>query len=243
MISMVRNMCTVHVHYTPDHLGSVWAGNRSKNSFEKHGWNVKLVEGHTPSTVEFNHMLLPEGRTQFIINNNPERTLVKLSILSNHLRFWEMVSKGTEPMIYAEHETICVENKFDLPEFEDVLALHIDNKNNQYQSMHVNLNEDYFHYYLKEGIHDLPPDYPYEYTYPTKYEGAKIMVGASCYALTPQGATKLLTEVEEHGAEQGDMLINTKAVNIKYKTPALVSMFHPISQSHPINKKVTWDDE
>lgn len=169
---------------------------QSLASFKEHGWNdVRLVEGYTSKDVVPNYCILPNGRLEHILEFDPQFFSTKLAILQNHIRFWELTANSDTPQIYAEHDAICIRDYEPLPEFEDVLALHHD-----------------------ETAYSRPVCT--EYTYDTKYKGAKLMIGATCYALTPQGARKLL---DEEFVDQGDMMINSYVVNIDTLNPPIVS--------------------
>jgi len=178
-------MFTVHLHYVKSDSRSVEAAQRASQSFKEYQWTVRLVEGYTKEDVDPTYLILPNGRLYHILENDPQFFRTKLAILQNHIRFWEMTAASNEPQIYAEHDAVCYNYAPDMI-FEDILVLH------------------------ENEFDDRAPTYEY----PTKYEGATLINGATCYALTPKGARKLLAEVEE-GVDQGDMMINSYVVNIQ----------------------------
>ena len=48
--------------YLPDHAGSVEQSSSARESFERNGWTVEMVEGITPKTCPGDHKIMPGGR-------------------------------------------------------------------------------------------------------------------------------------------------------------------------------------
>jgi len=182
----------VHLHYVPADSRSTIAAATARASFESYGWCVVDIEGYTSKDVDPSYTIIPNGRLFHILGQDPTFFPTKLAILQNHIRFWEMVARSNSPQIYAEHDALCVGPFID-QQFEDVLVLHGNDVDNRSQV----------------------------YEYPTKFEGAELINGATCYMLSPAGARKLLKEVDE-GVDQGDMMINTFVVDIKRHNPPIV---------------------
>ena len=228
-------MTKILLHYTPNSNTSAQLVNKAHNTFTQHGWDVELVEGRDAEWLKRNDEIkydfyLPFGRLHDMMITAKPWFETKLAVLTNHIAFWERVVEANETLIYAEHDAVCDHDYFNLPDFNDVLCLHLDH--NTYETLKGHLyppafpNFDKFKMEKREpGVYDLPDDWIWCYESDNGrncYWKAKCIPTAQCYALTPAGATKLLRAIEENGIEQGDVNINSYNVNIQYYTPAIV---------------------
>jgi len=219
----------VHLHYVKGHTISEECADVAYNSFLQHNWPVIKVEGYTPknvmdTTAPFIQPLHKGRLYQKYAKEDREGLLVKLAVLANHMRFWQMVSEGDIPQIYAEHDVICVTDYHDLPDFEDVLVLNFDTELGVNHLFPQKI--DQVDYPLLSdpdtwGAHPLHPNWPWMYSLENRYKGADLIPSAGCYALTPAGGRKLIDATYE-GAEQGDLTINSFNVDIKVMYPKTV---------------------
>ena len=218
--------------YIPGHSGSVKQADDSEKSFSRfEGWDASLCAGITAETFREPPRLkwIENGRMEghaSRIERFPEESerwkkmvLTKKSCATNHLRFWQEVVKRNKTMAFLEHDSICVGDWID-PEFEDCLILNMQYALEEPTSLakfrrHTPKNK-------APGVHSLEPSYPVRYTYKNYYEGSNLIPGTAAYAMTPQGAQKMLDGVKKHGLDQSDYMINSKLVNLEYLFPSVV---------------------
>jgi hypothetical protein len=221
----------VKLHYVPNHCESTLLAERAFRSFLDNCWDVQLVEGYTHQNIPdpHTHWYMIGGRLHELLRSRSPNFSTKLAIVSNHIRFWQSVVESNQTAIYAEHDVVCNQPYFDLPEFEDILLLNLDktNMDNHLLEWVYCIPTDFKMKEYSEGVHNLPDDWPWIYNlHDTIYKNAKLVPGAGCYAITPAGAKKLLNAINVHGLEQGDLNMNSFNVDIKFNIPALVE-FRP----------------
>ncbi len=230
----------VYLHYVKGHSKSELLKEEALTSFVDRGWAVELVEGYTPSTTSCSDVsIIPNSCLHQKITNRDKNRFTKLAILSNHLRFWRTVVDTNLPAIYAEHDVICTQDRRTLPDFDDVLLLNLDkyNMDNHLLEWVYCIPTEFRMREYPRGVHDLPEDWPWLYNlHETVYKGSKLVPGAGCYAITPQGAKKILDAIDEYGAEQGDLNLNTLNVDIKFLSPSIVKF-----RSGPPLTKSQWN--
>lgn len=223
-------MLEAKIIYIPGHGGSVKQAEESEKSFSRFdGWRASLRAGITPKTYREPLRLkwIENGRMEghaSRIDKFPEETerwekmvLTKKSCATNHLRFWQEVVKQNKTMAFLEHDSICIGDWTD-PEFEDCLILNM-----QYALDDPSPLARFWRHTPKNrepGVYSLEPSYPVRYTYKNHYGGSNLIPGTAAYAMTPQGAQKMLDGVKKYGLDQSDYMINSKLVNLQYVFPS-----------------------
>lgn len=217
----------VYLHYVEGNTISEDLATVCYQSFVDCGWSVERVKGYTRFDTNSNDLcIIPHGRLHTVMDiYDREIFLTKIAILQNHIRFWRKISSGNNIGIYAEHDVVCQEKYNTLPSFKDVLILNLDNLNldSHLKYYAMSLLEDYKLPTVSEGVHPLPEDWPWvncEHEY--IYKGSKMIPTASCYAITPQGASKILEAIDLNGADQGDFNINSYVLDLNYISPPVV---------------------
>lgn len=195
----------------------------SLKSFKMYGWDAELYEGITPSTLDendFPYKDLKDGRLEAFKYNEPHKYPIKKSCLFNNLKFAERVIEAGEPMVFAEHDSLCISK----PEeyfFTDYLFLSFEYAFSPPTAL---AKEPFLSYKTPFGIgiSDFPDDYPLRYYRDTLYNNHIMSPGTACYALSPTGARKILAAAERNGLEQSDFIYNSYNVSMQYVNPSPV---------------------
>ena len=219
--------------YVPGHKESIKQAEESMLTFSNFsGWDVQLRAGITPKTYREPLRLkwIENGRMAGHaerLDRYPEdearwhkMLLTKKSCATNHLRFWQEIVKSGKTMVFLEHDSICIGDWPEDVEFEDVLVLNM-----QYVFDDPSPLARFWRHTPKNkepGVYNFEPSYPIRYTYKNEWHGAHLIPGTAAYAITPQGAQKMLDGVKKHGLDQSDYMINSKLVNIQYLFPSVV---------------------
>jgi hypothetical protein len=210
------------IHQVESNDASKAQAKEAYDSFTSHGWDVEIVNGVTPQTLE--HHLFPYqnlfgGRLDAFAQNEPAKYNTKKSCLFNNLKFAVRVLELNEPMVFIEHDAICIAPLPDI-EFEDFCFMAYEYA---FAAPTV-LNKAPFNTYSNisnEGVNSFPTDYPLRYYRPTKYKGETMTPGTMCYALSPSGAAKIL-DAASTGLDQSDFIINSGVVKMQYLYPSPV---------------------
>jgi GR25 family glycosyltransferase involved in LPS biosynthesis len=214
-----------YIHYIKGHAESEKQAQQSLNSFVKHGWDVELVEGITPSTLdetEFDYPLIKGGRLDDMHRKGDKKYYIKKSCIGNQIRIWRKCVEENRPMAFLEHDSICMAGFYG--SFDEVLVLNID-----YAFLPPSVLAEHPHLraYKVPAVlssQQLPSDYPLRYYKPNAYNNCFMAPGTSAYAVTPKGAKRLLDAAEKNGIDQSDFFINTYNVNIEYVSPSPVKL-------------------
>lgn len=205
--------------YLPDNKESVGQANQALQSFQDKGWDVELVEGITPETLESRGRvteLLEGGR---LTHFEDPRLTIKKSCVNNHILFWDKVVAHNETMAFIEHDSIAI----DPPQhwdFEDLLILNMEYVFNFGALRGKGLNRKFNPEF---GLNDVPEDYPLKCKVPNSpFKGSSMMPGTAAYAITPQGARKMLDVVYKKGIDQSDYIINSMNLKLQYVIPSPV---------------------
>jgi len=118
-----------------------------------------------------------------------------------------------EPIAVIEHDSHCIED-WQGTIFEDILVLNI----NSALSNPVLKGLDYKD--VLNGVNDLQVG-GLVYRHDPAINGADMMPGTAAYAVTPQGAQKMISAYDADGWEQSDFIINTHYVRIQTLLPEL----------------------
>lgn len=211
------------ITYIKGHEESEKQARQSLKSFQKYGWDVKLNEGMTAKTVqqiaEFEHKIIEESRLHDFKRQDYKKYCTKMACAINHIAFWrEVITKNT-PMVFLEHDAVCLD-RWDDYDFDDYLIL-----NAQYVFRPPNklALQQYKNYQFDSfGVCDLPENYPLLYHKDNIWKNSKMAPGTGAYAVTPKGAKKLLSAISTHGMDQSDFMINSSTVRMQYVSPSPV---------------------
>ena len=210
--------------YVKGHKASEIQAEQSLKSFEKYGWDVSLVEGVTPETLDDKEWDVPcikDGRLIGFRDKGERSYLTKKSCLTNHARIWRKVVETNESHAFIEQDAICI-SRYDPKYFSDVLILNIDyafKPPSVLGSLNSMAGYTPFPALMPKM---LPSDYPLQYYKNNVYKGYNMMPGTAAYAVTPSGAEKLLKAAEENGIDQSDFFINDHHVQLAYISPCPV---------------------
>ena len=206
------------VHLTKN-TQSVGQANQALQSFQDNGWDVELVEGITPQTLDSRGRvtkLLEGGR---LTHFKDPRLTIKKSCVNNHILFWEKVVERNETMAFIEHDSLAI----DPPQnwnFDDLLILNMEYVFNFGALRGKGLNRKFKPEF---GVSELPDDFPLKCKVPNSpFKGSNMMPGTAAYAITPQGAKKMLGVVNTQGIDQSDYIINSMNVKMEYVIPSPV---------------------
>lgn len=209
--------------YIKGHKESEKQARDSYKTFISNGWDVQLVQGITPKTLdesEFDYPLIEGGRLHDMKSKGESKYFIKKSCISNQIRMWRKCVEENVTMVFIEHDAICISPmKY---EVDELLCLNIDYafKPPSVLANYPNLNS----YMSPPTIAPQPlaDDYPLLYYKANKYKGSKMIPGTAAYAISPKGAKKLLECAEKNGIDQSDFFINTYNIKIDYVTPSPV---------------------
>jgi len=210
--------------YVKGHKDSEKQAQFSLDSFLKYGWDVELVEGITPDTLdesEFDYPNQKEGRLDSFQKENSPAYKIKKSCLFNHLRFFQRVIEENTPMAFLEHDTVC-QSEWTSQIFDELLILNLDHA---FKPPTTFGNKPGFAGweppYTMTPVNDLPSNYPLKYYKNNQYKGCNMIAGTAAYIISPKGAKKLLNALSQ-GLDQSDFFINEKNVRLQYLSPSPV---------------------
>lgn len=212
------------IHYILDHLESTKQATDAYNSFKHYNCDIELKAGITPTTLNSydNYKVLKNSRLEsFLVNDkNKRKHKVKKSCVLNNIEFAKMVIAKDEPMMFIEHDALCIDI-IDNIDFDEVCFMAIETWNKPPSGLALS---KFISYNITHnlGVNDFPEDWPLKYTRDTKYKGSSLIPGTMCYGLTPKGAKKIIHEAETSGLEQSDFIINSSVVRLQYVYPSPV---------------------
>jgi GR25 family glycosyltransferase involved in LPS biosynthesis len=213
----------VQIIYVADHKGSEQQATQAFQSFQRHNWNAEMSSGITPDTInenEFTDKIIHSGRLADFKKENYRKYLVKKSCLFNNLKFCKRVIEADEPMVFAEHDAVCVRDYIDF-DFDDFCFLALEYAFQPPTTLaKPPLNK--WHIPTVHGVNEFPKNYPLTYYRKNHYYGHSMTPGTAAYALAPAGAKKILHAVENHGLDQSDFVINSYNVRMQYLYPSPV---------------------
>lgn len=213
----------VQVTYVKGHSESEKQATSAVDSFIKHNWNATYNIGITPETLnetDFTNKIISNGRFADFREQNYRKYLVKKSCLFNNLKFYERVIEADEPMVFAEHDALCIQD-YQSFDFEDFCFLSLEYAFQPPTALaKPPLNK--WKIPTTIGVCDFSKNYPLLYYKNNVYKNSKMTPGTAAYALTPAGAKKLLHAIETHGLDQSDFIINSYNVRMQYVYPSPV---------------------
>jgi GR25 family glycosyltransferase involved in LPS biosynthesis len=210
--------------YVKGHTDSEKQAQVSLDSFLKYGWEVELVEGITPKTLdesEFDYPNQKDGRLDAFQSQNSPAYKIKKSCLFNHLRFFQRVIEQNTPMAFLEHDTVC-QSAWTDPTFDELLILNLDHAFKPPTTFGDKPGfSNWQPPYSMTAVNDLPSDYPLKYYKNNQYKGHNMIAGTAAYIISPKGAKKLLNALSQ-GLDQSDFFINSRNVRLQYLSPSPV---------------------
>ena len=212
------------IHQVKYNKGSESQAQECYRTFKMYGHDVIIKDGITPNTVkEYDvYNVLEKSRLEsFLKDDNDERKhLVKKSCVLNNIEFCKKVIEYDKPMMFLEHDALCV-SPFENIDFDEFVYLAIEYWNKPPSGLALKQFVGYNPIY-RIGVNDFPDDWPLTYHKETLYKDNKLTPGTMCYGLTPKGAKKIIHNAEKYGLEQSDYLINSGVVRLQYIYPSVV---------------------
>lgn len=206
--------------YIKGHKKSEEQANASLKSFQKYkGWDLQLVEGLTPKTVDSDVDIIENSRLHDFKRENYNRFLTKVSCANNHIKFFKKVIEEDEPMAFLEHDAVCISD-WEQYDFKDYLILNAEFVFKAPNKLGLQQFKDYT--WPSFGVCNMPENYPLSYHKDNAWKGSMMAPGTGAYAISPSGAKKMLHNIETHGLDQSDFMINSKNVHMQYVIPSPV---------------------
>lgn len=206
--------------YINGHAESERQSKQAFKSFQTYGWDVKVKKGFTKDTVDHKNKIIEESRLLNFEKENKNRFLTKLACAYNHIDFWQKVVEEDEPMAFIEHDAVCIMEWNNEWSFEDYLILNAEWVFRPPNKLALQQFKDYT--WPSFGVCDMPNNYPLTYYRENVWKGSMMAPGTGAYAITPQGARKMLAAVEKYGMDQSDFMINSSNVRMQYVLPSPV---------------------
>lgn len=213
----------VQITYVESSEQSVQQANQALESFLKYNWDAKLNIGITSDTLNeknFDYADMFNSRFADLKRENLKKYRTKKSCLFNNLHFCKKVIEADEPMVFAEHDAICIK-EYSGFNFEEFCFLSYEYA---FQPPTCLAKPPYTSYILDTtpGVLDFPTTYPLRYYKDNIYKTYTMTPGTAAYALTPKGAKKILYAAETYGLEQSDFIINSHNIRMQYIYPSPV---------------------
>ena len=210
----------VRIVYVKGNEASELQAQQSFRSWQDHGWEADLWEGFTPETLDRKKFPWPDmanGRLESFKTSEPHKHPIKTACLFNNLQFAQDVIEYNQPMVFAEHDTLC------LSEYRGFWADEFCYLSMEYAFQPPTTLAKYkWRPPFEMGVKPFPRNYPLQYYRETIYKGHNMTPGTAAYMLTPAGARKLLRAAERHGLEQSDFIINERNLKMEYISPSIV---------------------
>lgn len=185
-------------------------------------WQPELLLGVTPASLALFEDLYPltpqpKSRVRLLRQANYHMYNCKKSCFYNHYRTWMHCVDIDEPVAFIEHDSLCLQ-AWDSPDFAEILVLNANSALKQSQ-VQKNFRKNGFSdkHAVLHGVH--PWRYPLFNQHTEDSAWPTMMPGTAAYAITPQGARRLLAHARHYGWEQSDHFINTSVVDIQYRSP------------------------
>ena len=217
--------------YIEGHAESTKQAQESLASYKKFGWDIEMVPGVVPATLDrslFPYPILENGRLEEFEGNSLD---TKISCLFNDLLFCEKVLEENTPLVRLEHDSICIAVWND-DYTKDIVDFCFLSYETAFELGGHHENKKDFKTDSIVGINQFPDDYPLVIKGDTVWKHGIRPPGLAAYILTPQGAEKILQAAENHGLEQSDYIINSKVVNMQYVYPSVATYNINLKTSH-----------
>jgi len=214
--------------YVKGHKKSEAQAEKCRRSCYQSSFDVEMLEGVTPATLnEFEDYPDAEAsRIQDFKRQNIATYRTKKSCFTNHARVWKKCVELNEPVAFLEQDVGNV-RKWNNTAFKEVLILNAESAFKQPVFDHVQ-NKPWLGFgCLTYG------DTPLIYRHNNSWKGAAMMPGTGAYAVTPQGAARLLDNLRTYGWEQSDFFINSHNAQLEYIVPEYFTFKSPnLNMSH-----------
>ena len=213
----------VQITYVDGHIGSETQASQSLDSFNKHNWSATLNQGITPETInenDFTSKIISNSRLVGWEKEKSRKFLVKKSCLFNNLKFCERVIEGNEPMVFAEHDAVCIKD-YEPFDFDEFCFLSLEYAFQPPTALATRALRNWKPPSVN-GVHDFPNNYPLLYYKKNIWKDSFMTPGTAAYALSPKGAQKILVAVQTHGLDQSDFIINSYNIRLQYLYPSPV---------------------
>jgi len=206
--------------YIKDHEESEKQAKQAFSSFKLYDWDVKVKAGYTRDTVNIDRDIIEKSRLLDFKRENTNRYLTKAACAYNHIDFWQKVIEEDEPMAFIEHDGICTMSWNDEWDFEDYLILNAEwvfqPPNKLALQQFKNFSWPSF------GVCDMPKNYPLKYHKENVWLDSMMTPGTGAYAITPQGAKKMIEAIDMFGFDQSDFMLNSYNIRLQYLMPSPV---------------------
>jgi len=220
----------VQITYTPTVRESLNFAENSLKSFNSYNYEAELNEGFTRATNKlegmYDYPLAKDGRLYQMKEGQDPVYLTKLACVLNNVKFWHKVRDNNEVMIFAEHDSICVSDISHFDSFE-YMILNVDTafiKNPKYNVEIKQFGQQKLYNTSNKHIQQMGDDWPLKYYHKNNWEGSLMVPGTAAYAISPQGADRLITAAETIGLDQSDYFINSSNIDIQYVLPSPVQL-------------------
>jgi GR25 family glycosyltransferase involved in LPS biosynthesis len=199
-------------------------------------FDAQLFEGVTPDTLHtyeaqypFTHMV--DSRAKDFSEENKLLYKIKKSCFMNHVRLWNKCIELNETIAVIEQDSFCVRS-WQPVAFDDVLIMNFESAWNQ-RIFKGFWKEGHKKPLIKEGIFDYENNKMMHYHRKNNYHDSYRIPGTAAYAVTVQGATKLLASLKKNGWEQSDYFVNNKNVRLQAFGPEFFTFKMPnLNMSH-----------
>ena len=217
--------------YIKGHDRSQKQANQALQSFNKYKWDVELKAGNTKNNIKNfypgHYTIIANSRLHNFREENYNKYQTKISCAFNHVHFWEKVISEDQPMCFLEHDAICCMTSEEY-DFEEYLILNAEFVFKSPNKLGLRQFKDFT--WPSFGINDLPESYPLKYYKENVWKGYNMAPGTGAYAITPQGAKKLLSAINKYGFDQSDFMINSFNIRMQYLNPSPIK-FNTINLS------------
>lgn len=216
------------VIYVEGHKQSEKQAEKCRASCYQSGFDAELMKGVTPETLSeyAEYEDAQGGRITSFKRESKKVYESKKSCFTNHIRVWEKCIELNEPVAFLEQDSGNI-RKWNHTQFDEVLILNAESAFKQSVFDHVRNKP-----WLNFGLNPYS-DTPLIYNKENQWKGAAMMPGTAAYAITPNGAKRLLDNLQTYGWEQSDYFINSYNVNIQYIVPEYFTFKSPnLNMSH-----------
>lgn len=224
----------IHTH----HAKSKNYAQQAFESFSSYtGWEPQLFQGVTIESLaryesKYRIRMKKHSRAEAFLQYDSLRYVIKKCCSLNHYRLFKFCVMYGKPIAVVEHDSHCIGDWNPDIKFQDLLVLNVESAIQQFALHDLNMTSEMY----DEGIH--PIRLPLFYKHDPKLENAHMMPGTAAYAVTPEGAAKMIKVYEGIGWEQSDHIMNTGYVSIETIVPELFTFKLPnLKMSHGENMK------
>ena len=217
--------------YIKGHAESTKQAQESLASYKKFGWDIEMVPGVVPATLDrsvFPYPILKNGRLAKFEGN---RLDTKISCLFNNLLFCQKVLEENNLLVKLEHDSICIA-EWDDSYTKDIVDFCFLSYTTAFELGGSHKSKKNFKTESIIGINQFPDNYPIITKVNTVWKHSIRPPGTAAYILTPAGAKKILQAISNYGLEQSDYIINSMVLNMQYIYPSVATYNKNLRTSH-----------